>query len=270
MSPRLLRPRASGIVATDPDARTYISAVQRADASSLEPAVQRAIDDFVKGCKADGIWTAIKASCILMGARTLSGALTPLVGSAPTNNGPFVTGDYDRKTGLVGDGVGKYLDSNRNCNVDPQDNAHMAVWATTVQNEVDKMFMGAGATSNGSSQFACAGDSGPNLDRVGFRLRSSGQSLITGAAVAGLIGMSRAASGSYTGRGGAVNNTISVTSQTPFSGNILVFARNSATNTAGLFGAHRLAWYSIGESLTLSTLESRLSTLVTAIGAATP
>jgi hypothetical protein len=57
--------------------------------------------------------TAIKASCILAGARTLAGALVPLAGAAPTNVGPFVSGDYNRKTGLVGDGSTKYLNSNR-------------------------------------------------------------------------------------------------------------------------------------------------------------
>jgi hypothetical protein len=43
------------------------------------------VNAFVKGCKADGIWSAIKASCILAGADTLAGALVPLVGAAPTN-----------------------------------------------------------------------------------------------------------------------------------------------------------------------------------------
>jgi hypothetical protein len=69
----------------------------------LEIGVQSAYNDFVVGCKADGIWDAIKASCILAGARTLSGSLTPLKGAAPTNFN-FVSGDYNRKTGLVGNG----------------------------------------------------------------------------------------------------------------------------------------------------------------------
>jgi hypothetical protein len=89
MNPRLLRPILSG----DPDALRYIAAVQTADQQSLEPAVRKAITDFIVGCKADGIWSAIKASCILMGARTLSGALTPLRGGTPTNvNNNFVRG----------------------------------------------------------------------------------------------------------------------------------------------------------------------------------
>jgi len=69
----------------DADAAAYITAVETADGQALEENVKLAINSFVVGCKADGVWSAIKASCILAGARTLNGALTPLVGTAPTN-----------------------------------------------------------------------------------------------------------------------------------------------------------------------------------------
>ena len=131
MSPRLLRPRASGLVLpSDADARAYVVAVNTADGQPLEAPVVQAIDAFVIGCKADGIWSAIKASCILMGARTLSGALTPLVGPAPTNNGPFVSADYNRKTGLVGNGTTKYLESGIFPADLPQTSTHMAFYAS--------------------------------------------------------------------------------------------------------------------------------------------
>jgi hypothetical protein len=111
----------------DADAASYIIAVQTADTEPLELGVKLAINDFVTGCKSDGIWDAIKASCIMAGARTLAGALVPLKGAAPTNFN-FVSGDYDRKTGLVGDGATKYLDSNRAGNADPQNSKHMSVF----------------------------------------------------------------------------------------------------------------------------------------------
>jgi hypothetical protein len=97
--------------AFDADAQAYITAVETADRQALEAGVRTAINDFVVGCKADGIWDAIKASCIMAGARTLTGALVPLKGTAPTNYN-FVPGDYNRKTGLVGDGSSKNLNSN--------------------------------------------------------------------------------------------------------------------------------------------------------------
>jgi hypothetical protein len=77
-------------------------------------------------------WDAIKASCILCGARTLAGALVPLVGTAPTNVADnFVSGDYTRggaTPGLKGDGT-SYLDSGRANDADPQDSKHLAFFA---------------------------------------------------------------------------------------------------------------------------------------------
>ena len=265
---RTVRRRVGSTNGFDPDAAAYVRAVQDADGAALEPAVAFAINNFVLGCKADGVWTAIKATCILMGARTLAGALTPLVGSAPTNNGPFVSGDYNRETGLIGDGVGKYLDSNRNCNADGQNSQHMAVYASTIENVVDKAFMGAGAASTGSTQFAAAGDSGAALRRCGFRSRTTSQSLMTNYANAGFIGQSRSSSANYTVYNNGTSSLQGVTSGTPHNGNILVFARNNALNVAGLFAQHRIAFYSIGESLDLALLDTRITTLYNAIGAA--
>ena len=117
----------SSVFTYDEDAGNYIQAVETADGQALESATRKAINDFVLGCKADGIWDAIKASCILAGARTLNGALVPLAGTAPTNYN-FVAGDYDRKTGLVGNKVTKYLKANRNANQDTLNNNHVSVF----------------------------------------------------------------------------------------------------------------------------------------------
>lgn len=264
MLSKILKPIRSG----DPDALRYIIAVQQADGALLEPALCKAITDFVIGCKNDNIWSAIKSCCILMGARTLAGALTPLVGVTPINNGPFVSGDYDREIGLIGDGVGKYLDTSRNVNADPQNSQHMAVYASAIQNVVDKAFMGAGAAGTGSTQFAAAGDSGPALRRCGFRSRTTSQSLMTNYANAGFIGQSRSSSANYTVYNNGTSSLQAVISQTPHNGNILVFARNNASNVAGLFASHRLAFYSVGESINLSLLDNHVTNLYNAIGAA--
>jgi hypothetical protein len=259
MSPRLLRPRASGLVATDPDARTYISAVQVADASSLEPAVQRAIDDFVKGCKADGIWSAIKASCILMGAKTLSGALTPLVGSAPTNNGPFVSGDYNRKTGLVGNGSTKYLDSNRSLAADPQNNFHASVYLSALGNVA--WYLGDFESGNGNLLQSF------NATHFGY---ARGAGVLSRQFATGLLGVARSTSSAFTARGNGSDATnSSATSVAPPSRNSFVFAGNGPPGVSNWSSA-RIAFYSIGESLTLASLDSRVTSLYTAIGAAIP
>jgi hypothetical protein len=65
-------------VPSDPDARDYLSRVAAADGAGVEVGIANAIEQFILGCKADSTWDAIQASCILCGARTLSGALVPL------------------------------------------------------------------------------------------------------------------------------------------------------------------------------------------------
>jgi hypothetical protein len=84
----------------------------------------------------------------------------------------------------------------------------------------------------------------------------------------GLIGSARSVAASYTARADGTNATATATSQTPHNGNVLVFARNDATNTPGAWLGGRLAFYSIGESLDLAKLDARVATLITDYGAA--
>jgi hypothetical protein len=233
----------------DPDAAAYITAVETADTEPLEERTKIAIDNFVLGCKEDGIWTAIKASCILAGARTLTGALVPLVGTAPTNFN-FNSGDYNRKTGLVGNGSTKYLDSNRNHNADPKDNAHVTVYASTVGTG---LFYG-GAVGN------TAGTS--SLSTIAVRCRSSSINTITVAT--GLLGTSRSASANFVFRSGQTSETLSRTSETPANQNVFIHQNGAA------YGTHRLAFYSIGESLNLALLDARVTALINAFAAAIP
>jgi hypothetical protein len=242
----------------DADARDYLTRVHAAEGQTLEPAVALAIETFVTGCKADGIWPAIKAICILAGARTRTGALVPLVGTAPTSFN-FVDADYDRKTGLVGDGSTKYLDSNRNNDSDPQNNAHLAVHCTMFS-PASGPHIGIGINGTGATHI---NQGSPSL---AFRNRSSQADTISGAQVTGFIGMSRSASGSFSGR--ALGSTTSFTrgSQTPPSGNVHVFNRNGDAT----YGGQRLAFYSIGESLNLAQLDARVTDLINAFAAAIP
>jgi hypothetical protein len=245
---------------TDPDAGAYIAAVEAADGQLLEFAVGKAINDFIVGCKADSTWDAIKASCILAGARTLAGALVPLVGTAPTNNN-FVSGDYNRKTGLIGDGSTKYLNSNRNNNTDPQDSSHNAAWLSqgaTVSGGV----IGTDTTGTGSNNmFYETGATG-----LFFRNRTSSLISFTGAipCPTGFIGHSRSAAASFLARANLSTITATRTSQIPYNGNISVFRRATAVTNA------RLAFYSIGESLDLALLDARVTALITAFGVAIP
>lgn len=79
-----------------------------ADGQLLEYAVKIAMNRLVVSAKQLGVWDAGAQLTIAAGARTLDGALVPLLGSALTNYN-FVSGDYTRKGGLKGDGATKYL-----------------------------------------------------------------------------------------------------------------------------------------------------------------
>jgi hypothetical protein len=75
--------RGSQRLPSDPDALAYLAAVAAADGAPVETAVATAVDDFFRGIKADGTFSAIRSACLLCGARTLAGALVPLKNEGP-------------------------------------------------------------------------------------------------------------------------------------------------------------------------------------------
>lgn len=203
-----------------------------------------------------------KGSCVMAGARTLAGALVPLVGPAPTNFN-FVSGDYNRKTGLIGNGSTKYLSSGLAYNSIPTNNEHLSVYASTA--------ITGNALAGGRTSPQC-------LSRVAvidnlWYVDSQQVSQSLGALSAtGFAGISRASSTQTSVRRGGSTSVLSVNSvtradvSTPFG----VFCGNYSDLGAVGFSSSRLAFYSIGESLTLSSLDSRVSTLLPAIAAAIP
>ena len=234
---------------TEPEAVSYVAAVEAADGEPLEFGVAKAINDFVLGCKNDGIWDAIKASCILAGARTLAGALVPLVGTEPTNvSGLFVAGDYNRETGLAGNGSTKYLDTGRANNADPQDSHHLSVYKTAA----------------GAGTYIGAPDSQVGSGAV--RSRNSTLTSVSTAANLGFLGVNRNNPSNFAYRVGGANFTSSLVSQAAGTNVVSVFSYGGAT----AYSDARLAFYSIGESLDLAALDTRVSALITAIGAAIP
>lgn len=246
----------------DPNAAAYIAAVQAADGQALEAAVASAINAFVVGCKADGIWNAIQASCILAGARTLSGALVPLAGAAPTNFN-FVAGDYNRKTGLKGDGSTKYLNCNRINSADPPDSKHLAVLASTIAfaTGANPVYLDSGWSGTANSGIAISGSTSSN-----------GAVSVNGAAiavsnfnVAGFIGCARISAAQVAVRGNNTTGIYASTRNTPGSNNTLLMR-----DTASTYSNARIAFYSIGESLNLALLDARVTALINALAAAIP
>lgn len=211
----------------------------------------------------------IKASCFMMGARTLPGALVPLAADmpAPTNVGPFVIGDYNRRTGL-GDpaNVSKYLDSNRNNFSEPQNSRHIALRANLASSPLQSL-AGARLESNGigASVIAWTGT------QPAFRSIPATDTIqLSGSAEIGtptMFAMSRSAATEYTARVSGNNALITSTSTTPDNISIFVFAQNNGGSPAGISTA-RINFYSIGEALDLAVLDARITALSAAIAAA--
>jgi hypothetical protein len=250
----------------DPETVSYVAAIESADGQSLEPEIVIAINDFIKGCKNDDIWDAIKASCILAGARTLNGALVPLKGNPPINtNGNFVASDYNRATGLQSSGgdtsTAKRLNPQRQSSDDPQDNVSLCVWVTDSSNLQNlDILIGAGSgTSAGTTHMRAASTTGT----IQFRNRAGGGPTTSGQWIGtGFLGTSRSSSSQVSIRFNSTSSVHSSTSSQPFASH-QVFATSQTTATALNASSNvRLAFYSIGEALDLEKLDTRITRLI--------
>lgn len=243
----------AGYSPTDANAISYFSAVEAADGASLEDPVKQAIENFIVGCKSDGIWTALKASCILAGARTLNGALVPLAGTAPTNNN-FVTADYNRKTGLKGNASTKYL--SHSVGTINSNQLSYGVWLNS-DRTTSQSYLGptelhrisgqtnAARVRPGVTTFTQMGSSNTMPGLIGVNLQ-------TNAFIWRCLGQSNSVVKTSTGQ---------IT--TPF----FVYGVN-VNGTPTSLCASRLSLYFAGGNLDLALLDTRVSTLMTAINAA--
>lgn len=249
----------------------YINRVIAADVAAgnnngLEDEVTNAISTCLQALVADGILgvsggalsqsaSLIKAGCFMMGARTLSGALVPLAPDMPApTNFNFTGARYNRRTGLQGDGVATYLNSNRGNGIESQNNKHIATCTTTA---------GTGTrTLIGGSQ-----DTWLARDAVDFYARvnqASSVIIAISGSVTGFIGASRSGPTAFTIRASGINTLSSISSTSPAIENLAVFRKQDATQYAN----DRLNFYSIGQSLDLAILDARITALSNAIQAA--
>jgi hypothetical protein len=261
MNPRLLVPRAT----FDPDAAAYLAAVEAADGQALETPIKRAVDAFFRDTKAAGIFDALKACCILCGARTITGALVPLAGTAPTAQGGWSSGDYDRSTGMTGDGTSLYLDSNRAQDADPQNDGHVAVFvqSASVSNEawIGNINRTGVVTAKGVYWRLSPTTIFGNINFAGL-LESD---VYSGGAT--FAGVSRSDENNQTLRAQGSDFTGSNASVSPSSDNLFVFARNDTDGGLDHSDA-TIAFYSIGTAVDLEDLDTAVTNLINAIGEA--
>jgi hypothetical protein len=167
-----------------------------------------------------------------------------------------VDGDYNRKTGLVGDESTKYLDSNRAGNADPQNNRHLSVYASALPTSALRPLAGQARATVSGVHFIYN-----SITRFGGSVSNSYT------AATGFIGLSRSESANYTRRNNLTTDSVSQSSVSPIEGVYYLF-RDS--DNAPLYSNARLAFYSIGESLDLALLDARVTDLINAFAAAIP
>jgi hypothetical protein len=248
----------------DVDAASYFNRVQAID-GQLEDTTKTAINTFIIGCKSDGIWDAIKSSCILAGARTLNGALVPLKGIAPTNFN-FINGDYSRSTGLKGNASTKYLDSNRKDNSDPQNSHHISAYVTEVgTGSGNQNLIGVFSSANGGSGSSIHMNFSSNYKF--FNDRNFQVSIAAGSNL-GLKGIARDSSSVKYYVSSSINAVFSQ-APGPTNGDTYSVFSYKINNVQYEYSNARLSFYSIGENIDLSKLHNRLATLMSALSTLT-
>ena len=225
--------------------RNYLLDVEAADQQTLEPEVLKVMGQFAEYRIPLG-----GACCLMAGARTLAGALVPMVGETPTNVGPFVSGDYNRVTGLVGDGSTKYLNSNRAGNADAQINNHCAIYVTAPL-----------TNGNGRTMLESVNNSGIKASfgvNTIFNNKSSVSSYNSVPPIAGFFGMSRASSTGYSYITPTGIVEIPIVASIESADTYLVLKTSNA----------RLSTYSIGASTDLTAMDTAITTCMNALAAA--
>jgi hypothetical protein len=243
--------------AFDADAVLFIRRMMASDQKQLEPAVMTALNDFIIGLKSDGLWEDILTGCLMVGARTLRGALTDIKGVVPLYGENFVDADYNRITGLMGDGSTKSVVTTIQHTTLARDDHHLSVWATEVDTTNSGRWL-LGGTLAVNQTFLSRNS---NSDTLRTRSATSSDGSLTGGYVPGFMGLSRNNADDYQIVGGGLSTTI--TNATTGQNNYTF--RALSTGAASNYSASRLAWYSLGSSLSLTDLDARLSTVLSAI-----
>jgi hypothetical protein len=254
----------TGTEKTPVEALEYLRLVELADGQALETGVRDAVISLVTRLKLQSLWAPIQHIVLLCAARTLSGALVPLKGARPINNN-FVSDDYSRTAGLQGNGTNKWLQSGFAVDtIGQQDSKHLSVWATqrgdtTARSYIAGVLGGANSASLGVASGGVVGLRGSINPALGGINTSS--SLHT---ANGFFGVSRSGATTTTFRGSGLQQVSAAASAAPNTDAIGVFAQGDG----GTLSNARIAAYTAGSNITLSSLDTELATFFSALATA--
>lgn len=245
----------------DVDATAWIRAVEQADGEELELGVRKAMNQYVLDLKSNSIWSTINTMVVKMGARTLAGILVDV--KDPTRswtNYNFVSGDYSRTTGLVGNASTKYLDSGVAASSLSQNS--MSAWAyiNTLPNANDYLFGRGLVGSSGSVSMYRY-----KVGQIDANISAGGAVTQSVTMVVGLVGAHRTSSSSVTLYNNGTSYVKASGSVTTNTGNLLDYSCNTS---AANFSSHRGQITGFGASVpSFDNLKTVTDSFVTAIAA---
>lgn len=284
MSPRLLRPIASGV---HPEANAWRTAVV-ANGGSVSASTMKNVSKFCADIDAAGIRDKFYRLNLFCGTG-LNAALVPLYRGASrtgtqygnttdTNNGPFVSGDYvetGSTGGLQGNGTSKYLNTGLEMNFTTPRNIHLAAYVSNWNSSNNAAMIGADTDGDGQSPRFLQGlvsFGGANRVNVFYNIGTNfiqadktqtyDPVFMVGQATAS--GANLYANGTSVATGGdAGSGTNSRTYP------MYVFAFNNRNNSVQYRANARIEAYSAGLALTaaqVTSYKNALSTFLTAMG----
>lgn len=277
MSPRLLRPIASSF---HPEANAWRTAVV-ANGGSVSASTMKAVSKFCGDIDAAGIRDRFYRLNPFAGTG-LNAALVPLYrgpsrtgtqygNTTDTNNGPFVSGDYV-ETG-AGGGLNnstrtKHLNTGFLTDTLSAGNRHLSAYARTWPNAQFDDFLGSEGPAVVQNQFVLGHQT--TADKVSFAFGSNTARISSDVISSGAnwLGVESSLASGVLYRNGVSAATGTLTSASPPSASIFVFAFNRASTPApaDFFGG-TLNSYSIGLSMT-ATQAAEYNTAIQAFHAA--
>jgi hypothetical protein len=186
---------------------------------------------------------------------------------APTRFGTEGGWNYNRKTGLQGNGTNNYLNSNRAANADPQDSFHMCVYGSSLDFNTN-MYIGS-STSTYKNQLVSLSSTNFFYENRCAAAGNQFDSVSVAFPASGFVGTSRSSASLTTARRGGIAFTNTASSVSVSSQSYFVHALNY-NGSPSYHSAARFAFYSIGEAVDLALLDARVTTLINALAAAIP
>ena len=283
MSPRLLRPRSSGL---HPEAASWRTRVVD-NGGTVSAATLKAVSDLCRAIDAAGIRARFLRLNVFAGDN-LSAVLVPLFRGASlsgtqyglttdANVGPFVSGDYTLATGLTGNGSSKYLQTGVRLDQLPagiETDGHLSAYVRTTPNTnaMISSYSFHSTTAADRHRYEMT----PNQGTFGRETGGVGPASPTYPA---LQVVSRSSASSMFSYHGGVAGSESTSTVTPVATSVpfTVFARNLVTGTPPTAGSYAptfyfsgaLGSYSIGRWLTaaqVTSYTSAMNTFMAALG----